>query len=160
MSPWVSKSRPGSQLALAVGSSVVGAIMMFGFRGFSAAGENALAGFLLGLMLLVIGLAGVVASGAQTVSVDPRTHCITIRDAYMVGSRSRVIPFGDVVSVTMGYLGKASNLSRNYYLVLHLVDGSRYSLFAPGRFYEGSSDRSTVDGWRRRLEQYIGSANA
>jgi hypothetical protein len=157
MGPWVSKSRPGNQLALAAGSVLVGSIMMFGFRGFSSAGGDALAGFLLGVMLLVMGIAGMAVSAEQTVTVDPRARRITVQDSYFVGSRSRVIPFGHVVSVSIGYLGKASNFVRNYYLVLHLIDGSDYSLFAPGRFFEGCSNRSTVEGWRQRLEEYMGS---
>lgn len=161
MSPWVSRSRPGSQLALAIGSSLVGAILVFGFRGFGAAGQDALAGFLLGVMLLVIGLAGVAVSGTQTITVDSRTRLISIRDnTLLLGNRNRVIPFGDVASVSVGYVGKASNLVRHYYLVLHLVDGSEYSLFAPGRFFEGSSERTTVEGWRRRLEEHVGDASA
>jgi hypothetical protein len=28
--------------------------------------------------------------------------------------------------------------------------------FSPGRFFEGASDRSTVEGWKRRLEEYLG----
>jgi hypothetical protein len=43
-----------------------------------------------------------------------------------------------------------------FYLVLKLRNGEEYPLFAPGRFFEGASDRSTVEGWRQRLEEQIG----
>jgi hypothetical protein len=42
-----------------------------------------------------------------------------------------------------------------YYLVLKLRNGEEYPLFAPGRFFQGASDRSVVEGWRRRLEDYL-----
>lgn len=157
MGPWVSNSRPGAQLALAVGASVVGASLAFGFRGFRADGENALAGFLLGLLLLVIGVSGILASGRQTVTVDPKSRRVTVDDRYLFGSRSRVIAFQDIGDISIGYLGKASNYVQHYYLVLHLANGTEYSLFAPGRFFEGSSSRSTVEGWRERLQDCINS---
>jgi hypothetical protein len=156
MEAWTSRSDPGKQLALSVAAAVVGVVLAIGFRGFRTGGENALAGFLLGVMLLVIGVAGVLVSGRQTVTVDPRTKLIHVEDSYPVGAKSRVIPFGEVESVGIGYLGKKSNFVEWYYLVLHLRTGEEYPLFAPGRFYEGGSDRSTVEGWRQRLESYLG----
>jgi hypothetical protein len=61
-----------------------------------------------------------------------------------------------VGEISVGYLGKKSNNVQWYYLVLKLRGGETYSLFAPGRFHEGGSDRSVVEGWRRRLEEYLG----
>lgn len=155
MGPWVSRSRSGKQLALAVGSSVAGLCLTIGFRGFLTSGRDAFAGFLLGLMLLIIGIAGALASGPQTVTVDPRARHIRIEQAYLVGSRSRTIGFDEIAGVTIGYLGKASNYVQRYYLVLHLRGGRVYPLFAPGRFFDGSTDRSSVEGWRTRLLEYM-----
>ncbi len=42
-----------------------------------------------------------------------------------------------------------------YYLVLHLRSGEEYALFSPGRFFDGGSDRPTVESWKRRLEEYL-----
>jgi hypothetical protein len=56
----------------------------------------------------------------------------------------------------LGYLGKRSNFVTWYYLVLKLRSGEEYPLFSPGRFFKGGSDRSTVAGWRQRLEGYLG----
>jgi len=157
MGPCVSRSRPGAQLALAVGATVVGACLAFCFRGFRSDGENALAGFMLGVLLLAIGISGIVASGRQTVTVDPKSRRITVNDRYLFGTRSRVIAFQEIGDITIGYLGKASNYVQHYYLVLHLANGSEYALFAPGRFFEGSSSRSTVESWRERLQDCINS---
>jgi hypothetical protein len=35
------------------------------------------------------------------------------------------------------------------------AQGEEYPLFAPGRFYDGASDRSIVEGWKLRLEKYV-----
>jgi hypothetical protein len=158
MGPWVSRSRPGFQLLTALGSTVVGLILVIGMRGFAAGGRDMFAGFALGVMLLVIGIAAAATSGSQTVTVDPRTRRIDVVDSYLIGNRKRSIPFSDIREVGIGYLGKASNYVKTYYLVLHLADGREFPLFAPGRFFEGASDRSVVEGWRQRLQDYVGVA--
>jgi hypothetical protein len=156
MELWKSQSNPGRQMVALVACIVVGLVLVVGFRGFSGFGTNAGAGFLLGLLLLLIGVAGYLVSGRQTVIVDPRTRRITIEDSNRFGTKKRSIPFSDVVGIGIGYLGKRSNYVTWYYLVLTLRSGEEYPLFAPGRFYEGGSDRSTVTGWKHRLEEYLG----
>jgi hypothetical protein len=91
--------------------------------------------------------------------VDPRKRLIIVEEANRFGRMERVIPFDEVGDVSIGYLGKRSSHVDMYYLVLTLQSGENYPLFAPGRFYEGGSDRSVVDGWRRRLEEYLGRPN-
>lgn len=140
------------QTAAAVGAAVVGPLLVVAFRGFHRAGSNEMAGFLLGVPLLALGLAGLVTTGTQTVTIDPALRRITVEDTDRFGSKERLIPFGDVASVHIGFLGKPSNYVKRYYLVLRLSNGAEYSLFAPGRFYAGASERSTVEGWPRRLE--------
>jgi hypothetical protein len=153
--PWISRSRPAPQFIAAVCCLVVGAVLMIGFRGFHGVGEDAFAGFLLGVLLLVVGMTGLLFTGAQTVTVDPHSRRIDVVDSYLVGRRARSIGFDTITGINIGYLGKKSNYVSYYYLVLHLRDGKDYSLFAPGRFYEGSSNRGTVESWRERLQAYL-----
>jgi hypothetical protein len=94
-------------------------------------------------------------SGKQTVTVDPEKRSITIEDTNRFSTKKQTIPFSDIVSVGVGYLGKKSNFVTWYYLVLKLRSGKDYPLFPPGRFFEGGSDRATVEGWKQRLERYI-----
>jgi hypothetical protein len=119
-------------------------------------GTDALAGFLLGVLLLVGGVLGFLLTGPQTIVVDPRMRVITVEDVNRFGRMKRVIPFGEIAAVSLGYLGKRSSRVEMHYLVLDLAGGEKYPLFAPGRFYEGGSNRSVVEGWRRRLEEYLG----
>ena len=155
MRPWVSESSPVKQTVLAAVCAVVGLALMFGFRHFGSAGSDAFAGFLLGVLLLVIAVAGFLVSGRQKVTVDPAARLITVEDATYIRHKERSIRFDDITHVGIGFLGKRSNFVTWYYLVLKLSSGEEYSLFAPGRFYQGGSDRSTVAGWQRRLEGYL-----
>ena len=135
MELWTSHSNPRKQVALSVACTVVGAILLYGFRDFRATGSNAMAGFLLGVLLLVIGVAAFLARGQQTVIVDRGARRITIKDANRFNSKTRTIAFADIVAVGMGYLGDRSDGVMWYYLVLTLHNGEEYPLFAPGRFF-------------------------
>jgi hypothetical protein len=160
METWISHNSPGKQGTAAAGCTAVGLIMALSldhhFTGHLSDGN---AGFLLGLLLLAIGVAGMVFTGRQTVVIDPRERAIRVEDRTLLGSKCRTIPFREVAAIHIGFLGKRSNLSVTYYLELQLQSGERYSLFAPGRFYEGASERSVVEGWRSRLERYIVQAS-
>ena len=154
MQKWISRSSYLRQTALAIGAVVVGLVLMFGFRHFQGSGDM-LAGFLLGVLLLVIGAAGLAVSGAQTVTVDPAYRRIVVEDRTLLGARSREIAFTEIRDISVGYQGKKSNFVQTYYLVLKLTSGSEYPLFAPGRFYAGAGSRATVEGWRQRLREYM-----
>jgi len=155
MDLWESQSNPGRQTILSVACGSVGLVLMIGFRNFESIDSNAGAGFLLGLFLLLIGVSGFLLSGKQTVLVDPETRRITVEDSNRFRTKKRSIPFSDIVGVSVGYLGKKSNYVIWYYLILKLRSGKDYPLFAPGRFFEGASDRSTVTSWKQRLEEYL-----
>jgi hypothetical protein len=158
MDRWTSQSNPGRQRVLSVVCSVAGLVLMVAFRDFGALGANARAGLLLGALLLLVGIAAFLVSSKQTVIVDPEARRIIIEESSRFRTSHRSIQFSDVVEVSIGYLGKKSNFVTWYYLVLRLSNGEVYPLFSPGRFFEGGSDRSTVDGWRRRLEEHLGAA--
>ena len=155
MDLWTSESNFGKQILLSVASAAIGLVLVIGFRDFSVSATNALAGFLLGVVLLLIGVAGFSVGGRQTVVVDPKARRITIEDSNRFRPKIRTIAFDDIVGISIGYLGKRSNYVAWYYLVLRLRSGEEYPLFSPGRFFEGGSDKSIVAGWKQRLEEYL-----
>ena len=157
MDQWKSESSPGKQLAMTLACALVGLVLAIGFRDFGVSGSNAKAGFLLGLLLLTIGLVGFLYTGKQTVVVDAKTRRITIEDSTLFHSKKRLVRFDEIDDVSIGFLGKKSNYVTCYYLVLKLKGGEDYPLFAPGRFFEGGSDRSIVEGWRQRLQRAMTS---
>ena len=155
MTPWITQSNPSKQALYAAISVVLGALLLVGVLFSGSRGENALAGGLLGAMMLVIGVVGALYTGKQTVTVDPHKRQIVVQDARVLGAKTRAIAFGDVGHVGIGYIGKKSNYVNFYYLVLRLRTGEEYPLFAPGRGFDGASHRETVDGWRCRLDEYL-----
>jgi hypothetical protein len=156
MELWTSQSNAGKQILLSAACAVVGLVLVIGFRDFRGFGANATAGFLLGILLLLVGVAGLLAAGRQTVVVDPKRRFITVEDSNRFRTKKRLIRFSDIVGISIGYLGKRSNYVTWHYLVLRLRSGEDYSLFAPGRFYKGGADKSIVASWKQRLEEYLG----
>src|SRR5512133_3183581 len=104
MDVWTSPSYSGKQAMLSAACAIVGLVLGFGFRDFGDWGSNTLAGFLLGVLLLVIGAAGFLVSGKQTVIIDPGARSITIEDSNRFHTKKRLIPFGDVVGISIGFL--------------------------------------------------------
>jgi hypothetical protein len=143
-------------MLLSVACAVAGLILMVAFRDFSAFGANTMAGLLLGLLLLLLGVGAFLVTGRQTVVIDPTVRRITVEDSNRLRVKKRSIPFSDIVGVGIGYLGSRSTRVTWYYLVLRLKGGEEYPLFSPGRFFEGGRDRSIVAGWKERLERYLG----
>jgi hypothetical protein len=160
MEKWTSESRPGRQIVISILAIAAGLILVAGFHDFSGPGlTNSKAGFLLGVMILVIGAAGVLFHGKQSVTIDPAARRIIVEDKTRFGKKKRTIGFSEIIEIGIGYLGKRSNFVNCYYIVLKLRNGREYPLFAPGRFYEGSSDRAVVNGWKTRLDEYINLQN-
>ena len=56
MEVWISHSKPRQQTALAIGCTLVGALIVYGARGFQTLNSNAGAGFLLLFLLIRITL--------------------------------------------------------------------------------------------------------
>jgi len=156
MDSWRSENNPAKQTALSIGCALVGLVLAIGFRNFTGPGmTNSLAGFLLGLLLLIIGIWGLLVTGRQTIVIDPKARCITIEDSTRLRTKKRSIPFSDIAEIHIGYLGKRSNFVEFYYLILKLRSGEDYPLFAPGHFHEGGADRSVMEDRQQRLEQYL-----
>lgn len=89
MDVWRAESSPAKQTAMSVGCLVVGAILAYGFRNY-AGNQNSLAGFLLGVLLLVLGIAGIVMFSKKTVVIDRNKRIITVTDTgFLVKNRKR-----------------------------------------------------------------------
>jgi hypothetical protein len=157
MEKWTSESNPGLQMAASLACLVIGLALAYICRNFGEfAMSNTFAGFLLGILLWFIGMAGILTVGKQKITIDPKERRILVEDSSPFGKRERMIFFSDISHIAVSYLGKESNFVTFYSLLLTLRNGEEYTLFAPGRFYKGSRDRSIVEGWRSRLEDCIG----
>lgn len=164
MDSWKFESNSGKQTALSLASILVGIILVIVFRHLDDTGiTNSLAGFLLGLLLLLIGISAFIMKGKQTIVVDIGMRCIVVEDTNQFMVKRRLIPFSDIVGTEIGYLGKKSNFVTFYYINLKLKSGEEYPLFSPGHFFDGGLNRSVMENRRQRLEetlkQYNGQAN-
>jgi hypothetical protein len=79
MNNWTIQSNPVKQAVLTVIIIILGVLLMYGFRNFDSTGfTNSLAGFLLGVLLLVIGFPDLVTIGKETITVLPKERKILI----------------------------------------------------------------------------------
>ncbi len=156
MDIWEFENNPVRQTALSLACIMVGIALVMASRYFNGSDTiNGLAGFLLGILLLIIGIWAFLVGGKQTIVVDPKSRRIVVEDMNRFGVKKRLIPFSDIVDTGIGYFGKKSNDVDFYYIILKLRSGKEYPLFAPGRFYDGGSDRSVMESRRQRLEEYL-----
>lgn len=130
MTPWITHSNPSREALYGIVSAASGAVLVVAVLASATRSENVLAGGLLGGLVLVIGATGLLTTGKQTVTVDPDARRIVVEESQVLGGRSRIIPFDEVVRVGIGYLGKKSNFVSVYYLMLTLETGEEYPLFA------------------------------
>jgi len=156
MEIWKFESNTVKQTALSLGCTAVGLVLTVGFRNFSGPSlSNSFAGFLLGILLLIIGISAFLKRGKQTITIDSRARNILVENSNHLSSNRRLIAFDEIVEIGIGYLGKKSNYASFYYLILRLRSGEKYPLFSPGYFFEGGSDKSVMETRRQRLEEYI-----
>lgn len=150
------ESNSGKQTALSLACIAVGIILIIGFRHFdSSSMTKSLAGFLCGILLLLIGISALLVSGKQTIVIDPQTRRIVVEDKNRFGIKKKLIRFSEITGTGIGYIGKSSSFINFYFIILKLNSGEKYSLFAPGRFFDGGSDESVMERRRQRLEEYI-----
>lgn len=97
MDTWKITSNPVKQTILTWAIVAAGLILAYGFRDFDSSGlSNSLAGFLLGVLLLIIGIPGLFMIGKQEITVDPKARRILIEDTSRFGKKSRAILFEEV----------------------------------------------------------------
>ncbi|MCX6134294.1 MAG: hypothetical protein NTU47_10825 [Ignavibacteriales bacterium] len=155
MDTWKIESNPAKQTVLTWSIVAVGLILTFGFRDFDASGfTNSLAGFLLGILLLVIGVPGILMLGKQTITVDPTVSQIIVEDLSRFGAKKRIIQFSEITDLCVSSLGNRSDGSVSYYVTFKLTSGKDYPLFFPS-YYDGRWDESVAESRCRRLEEYL-----
>ncbi|MDP2300790.1 MAG: hypothetical protein Q8N03_00005 [Ignavibacteria bacterium] len=155
MNNWTIQSNPVKQAVLTIIIIILGLLLMYGFRNFdSSSFSNSLAGFLLGVLLLVIGIPGLVTIGKETITVLPKERKILIVNKNLFRKKNHVLSFNEITTVQIGSLGTRSNGSKNYYLTLQLKSGKSFPLFFPA-YYSGRFDRAIAEERRWKLESYL-----
>lgn len=149
MGVWTSQSRPALQRIAAIGIGAAGGLLVIA-AGHDGPGDRR-AAFWLGVLLLGLAVTAVASAGRQSVVVDPQHGIVTVTSRTMFGERHRVMALADISDIRLQRVGTASGGIVFYSLDVRLRGGGRVTLFAPGRFFPGSTNRTTVSGWRERL---------
>jgi hypothetical protein len=152
---WKIESSLGKQTFLGWVVLVVGLILSIGFRDFDGSGlTNSLSGFLLGLLLLLIGVATVVVGGKRTVSVDSRLRQIVLEDVNRFVEKKRIVLFDEVDHTSISMLGDREGGSISYDVVLKLKSGEHVSLFQAA-YFDGRWNKAVMEGRQRRLAEAL-----
>ena len=152
---WRIESSPNKQTALSVIVILAGLILAYGFRNFDASGmTNSLSGFLLGVLLLIIGVPCFVMGGKQKITIDPAAKIILIEDKNRFRQKKRLIVFSEITGAHVSEFGKRSNGTVTYYVSLNLKSGKTYPLFYPA-YYEGRWSRMVAESRLNILMTYL-----
>jgi hypothetical protein len=151
---WVTESNTVRQSIASLAEVLVGLALIVGFRGFEGPGlTGSRAGFLLGVLLAVIGAGMLLFGGKQLVTVDPQSRRIILEKVGLFGRSSREVSFDEISRVYVGRLGDSEGGSIRYHVTAELRSGKEVALFLG--FFEGSKSESAMDARRERLVGYL-----
>ena len=155
MNIWTIESNPLKQTLFTWAMIMVGMVLVYGFRHYDGSYvSNSLAGFLLGVLLLSIGIPGLFMIGKQTITVDGNSGHIVIEDVKRFVKKKTMIYFRDIADVHVSELGNRSEGSVSYYVTLTLKSGKVHPLFFPA-YYDGRWDRSIAESRCRQLQETL-----
>lgn len=155
MEIWKIESNPIKQMIMSCLISIIGLIFVIYLRNADIhASSNVMAGYLLGWLLLIIGIASIIAINKQYITVDPEKRCIIIEDINLLGSKIITLSFDEIIDVQVAEIGKRSNYTVTYYVLLKLKSGKTFPLFFPA-YYNGRWDASVAENRCSRLKVYI-----
>ncbi len=151
---WRTESNGGKQLAASVAAVVVGSALAIGFRQFEGPGlTGSRAGFLLGLLLLAVGLGALLFAGKQIITVDTKARRILVEKINRFGRSAKTIHFVEVADAYVGELGDREGGSISYHVVVKLRTGKEVALFKG--FFDGSHSKPDMEARCQRLLQYL-----
>jgi hypothetical protein len=157
--PWITKNNSLNQTVAMSVMIVAGIVMTWGFGHLNGDwSTERISGFLLGMLLTAIGIAGVIAGGETIITVDSKSQTIKTTSRSMLGLRTDIIKFRDIEKFTIGSLGDRDGGSIRYYVIAKLKSGKEKSLFLG--FFEGSLDRSSMETRRDRLNACLAASNS
>lgn len=158
MEPWISESNRKSNVVMIVFALIAGLLLVINTWGVELGqSSNERSALMLGLLLIIIGVVGLFSGGKEIVTVDPNRGLIEIEKTNIFGKTKREIMFADIEDVLIGWVGKKSNYMNFYFIILKVKDKGEVTLFSPG-YFKGASSRETVEGWKIRLQDYIGKS--
>ena len=151
---WKTESQAGRQTLAAVGMCAVGLILVVWLRHFEGPGfTDSRAGFLLGILLLVVGIGTFLAGAKQVIVVEPRSRRVVVERVSLLGSRRTEVQFSEIAGVDVEELGDTEGGSVSYHLAVKLKSGKELPLFLG--FFEGAHSKAVVEARREKLLSYL-----
>ena len=99
------------------------------------------------------GLALLLVSPKQTVTVNAKTRRITIEDKHRFGKSLKQIRFDEIVDAYVDEAGDKEGGSISYHIVVKLKTGKKIPLFTG--FFDGRHSESATEARRQRLMQFV-----
>lgn len=153
---WRTESNARTQTAASVVAVVAGLALTIGFCQFEGPGlTGSRAGFLLGIMLLALGLGMLLLAGKHVITVEAKPRRIVIEHKNRFRKSAREIRFDEIADVYLGELGDREGGSISYHLVVKLKTGKEIALFKG--FFDGSHSKPAMEARRQRLIQFLQS---
>jgi len=152
---WRTELGRGRQGVAAAGMSAVGAVLCVLARPSTWSGVDATnrqAGFALGVLLVVAGIAYVAYGGQQAVVVDPVAREVRVENTSRLRSSVRAFPFDEIERTSVSTLAGRAGGTPAHVVVLHLRSGEQVAVFAG--VYPGAFSRSTAEERARRIDAY------
>lgn len=152
--PWRTESNRSSQALASVLLGLAGLALSVGFWrvGHLDALGN-LAGFGLGLILLVTSVWMLLMNGQQIITLDPRRQHIHIETNTRFSRKVRCIPFKDVTDAYVDEQGDTDGGSIRYHVTVVLRSGQKVALFMG--FYDGALSRATAEARCARVLEMV-----
>jgi len=155
MDIWKIESNPVKQTILTWAIVIVGLILAYGFRNYDGSYlSNSLSGFLLGILLLLVGVPGVFMIVKQTITIDRNSRQIVIEDVSRFKQKNQIIYFDEIDEVYVSRLGNRSEGSISYYVTLKLKSGNNYPLFFPA-YYDRRWNKSIAESRCNQLKEFL-----
>lgn len=147
---WKTESSAGKENLAMVLALVVGIALTVGFRKFEGPGLiGSTAGFLLGILILVVGAGLFLFGGKQVITVEPKLKRIVVTSLGRLRTSSREIHFNEISEVYVGESGDQEGGSIRYHVVARLKTGTEVALFMG--FFEGSHSKPAMEARCQRI---------
>jgi hypothetical protein len=145
-----------TQTAVSVVAVVAGLALAIGFRQFEGPGlTGSRAGFLLGIILLTLGLGMLLLAGKQVITVEAKSRRIVIENINRFRKSMKEIRFDEIADVYVGELGDREGGSIFYHVVVKLKTGKEIALFKG--FFDGVRSKPAMEARRQCLIQFLQS---
>jgi hypothetical protein len=152
LATWETESSAAKQNLAVLLTLVIGAALAIGFRRFEGPGfTGSTAGFLLGIVLLVVGVGMFIFGGKQVIAVEPKLKRIVVKRFGRLRTSSTEIGFNDISGLYVGESGDQEGGSVRFHVVAKLKTGKEVALFMG--FFEGSHSKPAMEARCQRIEE-------